>query len=75
MTSSIGSRPNGSCSERKCPGTRWVLLFQRDLFTIREKWAVALLPLFPVASGFTHRHFDMPCRGGIPQVWHEENTP
>lgn len=75
MTSSIGSRPGGSCSERKCPVARWVLLFQRDFFTIQKKGAAVPRPLFPVASGFTHRHCDMPCRGWIPQVWHGENTP
>jgi hypothetical protein len=50
MTSSIGSRPGGSCSERKCPVARWVLLFQRDFFTIQKKGAVVPRPLFPVGQ-------------------------
>jgi hypothetical protein len=54
MTSSIGSKPGSSCSWRKCPGTRWVLLFQRDPFTNLKKDAVAPLPLFTVAISTCH---------------------
>ena len=54
MTSSIGSRPGNNCSWCKCPGTRWVFLFQRDPFTIQKKIAVASLPLFTVAISTCH---------------------
>jgi hypothetical protein len=68
MTSSIGSRPSISCSERKSPGTRWVLMFQQDFSTIQKTVPLSHSHLFTVASSFTHHHFDMPCRGWIPQV-------